>query len=165
MVGCDLRIAVYWTKWNCWTLIAPTRFEHRSGKSVLQYKASMMFNEMATLGDLMIGCKFPLTLEIETRKDKPRTVKDTGEVVFQTAAMNVFCANQPVKGEVERNIAWYLVNYGDWDEQPTEAIVNKRPTENAWSSPPRAGCCPPEEVPHRFGQSESTIWFWVEEAR
>ena len=86
----------------------------------------MMFNEMATLRDLMIGCKFPLTIEIETRKDKPRSIQGNGEVVFQIAAMNILCANKPVTTQLERNIAWYLINHGDWEEQPTEAVVNNR---------------------------------------
>jgi hypothetical protein len=124
LIGCELRIAVYWARWNWWTLVSMNRFEHGSGKSILSYQTSMMFNEMATLGDMMIGCKFPLTLEMETRKDKPRTVEENGKVIFHIAAINILCAHQPVATELERNIAWYLINHGDWEEQPAEAIVN-----------------------------------------
>jgi hypothetical protein len=123
LLSCKLLIAVYWVRWNFWALVPASRFELNSGVAKLSYQSSMMFNEMAMLGDMMIACKFPLAIQIETRKDEPRTVESSGQVRFRASGIRILCAGQEVTTELERNIAWYLINYGSWEEQPSEAIV------------------------------------------
>ncbi len=124
LVNCNLLVATYWVKWNHWSLVPTSRFELKSGMTKLSYQNGMMFNEMAMLGDMMVGCKLPLAIYIETRKDKPRTVQSNGEASFQIADMRILCAGQPVTSELERNIAWYLINYGNWEEQQPEPIIS-----------------------------------------
>jgi hypothetical protein len=63
MVGTPLRIAIYWAAWNLWTLTSPAIFS-RSGKyAELEFRRATMQNEMASLGDFLIGTKYPLTLK------------------------------------------------------------------------------------------------------
>lgn len=124
LVGCELMVATYWVKWNRWTLVRLGRFELGSGIARLSFLNAVMFDELSLVGDRMIGCRFPLAIHMETRKDQPRAVQANGEVSFHIADMKIFCADQEVTSTLERNIAWYLINHGNWVEEPTQVIIN-----------------------------------------
>jgi len=124
LVGCDLMVAIYWVKWNKWTLVQPKRFVLGSGYANLSFPSAVMFNEMSLLGDIMIGARFPLAIHVEARTDEPRAVQASGEVSFKIADIKIFCADREVESTLERNIGWYLMNHGLWIESPPLPIIN-----------------------------------------
>ncbi|MGH7204937.1 MAG: hypothetical protein ACREI2_01875 [Nitrospiraceae bacterium] len=123
LMGVEFRLATYWVNFNQWTLVSSSTLERKSGKAILSWKDAFMFNEMATLGDMMIGTKLPLAITVVTDRNKPRPVGGDGMVSFHIADMKISCAGNFISSQLERNIAWYLIMHGDWEEQEPEAKI------------------------------------------
>lgn len=124
LMDCEWRLATYWSRWNQWTLVSPSRLKPEIGKAFLSYQDAMMFNEMAELGNMMIGTKFPLVITVVANRDKPRTVESDGKASFLIADMKISCAGQVLKNESERNIAWYMIMHGNWEEQEPQPRIS-----------------------------------------
>jgi hypothetical protein len=59
LVGCPVKLAVYWEKWNLWTLVPLSACE-RGGRTSLSMDRAFQANEMGILGDLHTSTRFPL---------------------------------------------------------------------------------------------------------
>lgn len=123
MVACRLAIAVYWVKWRTWTLIPCQALKHGTGKVLISFPEALKRNQMATLGDMMVGTKFPLTIFISANKEEPRNVEEDGNVSFSIGDIEIQCAGHILRREEERNIAWYLIMHGKWEEERSEAVI------------------------------------------
>ncbi len=69
-----VKIAIYWSKWNVWTLISSDILESDGSRYTTTFLQAMKKNEMGTIGDIIIGTIPPLTLRFLTDPTKPRTV-------------------------------------------------------------------------------------------
>ncbi len=124
LVGTELRIAVYWALWNLWTLVPPSVFAARDNKRILDMRAAGMANEMVRLGDIHVGTKFPLRIRFVADQTKPRTVGPDGVVGFTIGDIELYCAGQRLTDPVDQNIAWYLMLFGNWqDEEGLSEVV------------------------------------------
>ncbi len=121
MMGCELNIAVYWAKWNMWTLVAPEAFEEQADERVLTMKRAILANRMSTLGDVHVGTKFPLRLVLVADERRPRTIDENGYVQFTVSGVEIHCADARVNDPTEKRIAGFLMFYGDWIYEGPEA--------------------------------------------
>ena len=55
LVHVDLRLAIYWSQWKVWTLIAPGDLRPKGSVWTTDFDGCMRQNQMAMLGDAMIG--------------------------------------------------------------------------------------------------------------
>lgn len=117
LVGTELRIAVYWARWNLWTLVPPSVFVARDNKRILHMRAAGMGNEMVRLGDMHVGTKFPLRIRFVADKAKPRAVGPDGVVRFTIGGVEIYCAGQGLTDPVDQNIAWHLMVFGRWQDE------------------------------------------------
>lgn len=122
LVNCDLKFAVYWVVWNMWTLVSPSVFQKTEKKMVLPLVEAMRMNEMAKLGDMSIGTKFPLGIRVVADTTKPRSIDKSGKGSFSIAKIELFCADRVITDKVERNVALYLMIYGNWKEEPLTGL-------------------------------------------
>jgi hypothetical protein len=128
LMNCSLKISVYWVVWNLWTLIDPARFQKKGGRMVLTMQDAMTGNEMAKLGDMSIGTKFPLAIKVIADKTKPRSVDAQGNVKFTIASVQMLCEHRQITEKQERAIALYLMFYGNWrEEAPRLEIADNQP--------------------------------------
>jgi len=100
-----------------WTLISLERLPRRNGHGVLNMLDAMKINEMADLGDLQVATTPPLTWRVLTDPTQPRKVDSSGEVVFAIGDFEFYCGNRRIEDEQERNLAFYFMLYGDWEEE------------------------------------------------
>ena len=123
----ELFIAIYWSKPKIWTLLSPNDFELRNEEYVLPWLEAIQHNKMYILSDCMIGSIPSLTLKLLSDPAKPRAVDASGRAPFTIGQVESYCGNQLIKDDFEKQIAWFLINYGDWPckELPPEIVNGK----------------------------------------
>lgn len=120
-----VKLAVYWSRWNIWTLVSLAKLPLDKGKRSTSMMEAVKSNEMATLGDIMIGTKVPLIFRVITDPSKCRTVRENGEVKFTIGDVELYSAKTRIDDEHERNLAFYLMLYGKWaGSKPKARIEN-----------------------------------------
>jgi len=110
----DLFVAVYWSKWQMWTLVAVNAFDVVGKKMLLNFETAMGRNQMARLGDIWVGTKVPLSVRIFPSGECPVSVE--GVVNFNIGDVQLFCCGTPISDEQEKQIALTLMLYGGWAE-------------------------------------------------
>ncbi len=115
LMNAPLRFAVFWVRWNAWTLVTPDVFRPTARGYELTFADAMINNDMGLLGDKAIGTVFPLKMRFVADADKPRTVGPDGVVIFTISDIKLFSKDNEITDEVERNIALYLTLYGKWE--------------------------------------------------
>jgi len=111
-----LKVAIYWARWNTWTLNKPDIFERDGRRARVEFMDALATSHMADLGDLMIGTKSPLMLRLPAAMDKPRSINSEGELQIHLAGWELYCAGKRLEDEVEKLIAFYMMLYGKWQD-------------------------------------------------
>ena len=122
MLSVELRFAIYWSRWKCWTLLSPEDLHCSSSTYVITLPDSIEHNRMATLGDYAIGTTPPLVFRILADASKSRSLMPNGETVFTIEAVQMECDGKLITKKDEQRIAFYLMRYGRWLEE-TRTII------------------------------------------
>ncbi len=122
----DVKVSIYWSKWNIWTLLPAGKFTKDKKKYYIDFFDAIKSNEMAILGDFTIATTPPLEFKIKTDESKPRKILDNGSVEFTIAEIEFYCGHKLIKDKSEQQIAFALMYNGDWvTAEPTAEVVNK----------------------------------------
>ena len=119
-----LKIAIYWSRWNIWTLLDAKRLDS-SQKTMISLPEAYLHNEMYLLGDCMIGAEPPLSFRLYADKDKPRTVTPDGKAGFTVSRACLCSAGVDVVHPIEKRIGWFLLQNGKWQESEEYAEINE----------------------------------------
>lgn len=120
----ELFIAIYWSPLKLWTLLSADDFELRDNQYVLPLPEAIMRNKMHDiLGDCEIGTIPSLTLKLLSDSTKPRTLDASGHARFTIGQVELYCGDQLIEDDLEKQIAWFLMNYGSWPCQESPAEV------------------------------------------
>jgi hypothetical protein len=133
-MSCNLLLAIYWAKWNIWTLVRPEEFKNQGGKRVLDMLEAMKANHMAILGDYSIGTRFPLSLVLHADRTKPRAIGPDGTAAFTIGRVEPYSAGHLIADTLERRIAACLMFYGKWEYEVEPRIVGNEieAVEHRW---------------------------------
>lgn len=121
-----LKLAVYWNRLKMWTLVSPDWFEFENGKFVLDLGKAMAMNEMAKLGDFMIGTKPPLVLRLAMNEAKTSNIDDNNQCVFTIGDVQMFSGGELIVDKIEQDIAFQLILSGQWQEEEHVNIENNK---------------------------------------
>jgi hypothetical protein len=124
LTGCQLRIAIYWRQWNQWTLVPLTAFTRQGDKLGISFPVAYTKNELAVLGDLFIGTRFPLTLRVTT--DSVPVDGEPGSFRLTIRRVQLFCAGQEITRDDEKAIALFLMMNSNWPQESPASIVDGR---------------------------------------
>ena len=114
LFNCDLKIAIYWAKWNVWTLVPEAKIKSDGVSFPISMNEAMRANEMSILGDYMVGTKTPLGIKLFTDRNKPRFVSDDGKVHFTIGKVELHCGDTRIDDSYEKELAFYLMLFGKW---------------------------------------------------
>lgn len=124
LVGCEVKIAIYLSKLNYWTLIPHSAFVKDGNKFIITIEDALKNNEMLLLGDQMLATKPPLEVYFVSDPSKPATLdEDTGKTNFIIKNILLYCAGKPVTGELEKQLVFYFTMYSDWEELESLPIM------------------------------------------
>ena len=118
--GGELKLAVYWARWGIWTLISPERLIDENGDLTLNMARALKASELEKLGDRSIGTRPPLIIRLITDPEKTSAVAADGTVNLTIGDVKFFCGEDEILDPVERNVAWVLMLYGQWEEKDHE---------------------------------------------
>lgn len=116
LVGNAVRLAVYWSHINVWTVVPIDVMERTGDKYLLSLLVAMRSNTMSSFGDMMVGTTPPLELHLIANPNEPRSF-DGQQALMTTGHIKLFCAGREVTNKKEFGIAVSLMMFGDWDEQ------------------------------------------------
>ena len=123
---CTLMLAIYWSRWNIWTLVRPEVFENRGETKTVHLEQALMGNQMATLGDYSVGTKFPLTMLMFADKSKPRSVAADGAGTFTISNVELYCAGRLIEEALEKRIATHLMFFGKWNYESEAKVLENQ---------------------------------------
>ncbi len=113
-----LYFAIYWSQWKLWSLVRQDRFDTSTHAYRLSIENAMMRNEMNIIGDCLLATVSPLELRLFSDPNSTRIVKADGTVKFKIAAARLFAGGKEVDNSLEKRIAWFFMNYGNWIGTP-----------------------------------------------
>jgi hypothetical protein len=115
LVGCELRIAIFWSKSHKWTLVPGSAFT-RDGKYMrITFLEALTANEMGTLGDKLLGCGFPVIIRgfVEKRAGKARMRFDK---------YRYFIGKREITDSDQQCLLFFLMLWGEWGIEKTELV-------------------------------------------
>lgn len=116
--GAPVYLALYWSRWNLWTVVPIDLMQLEDKKRVLSMGDAMKANIMERFGDVMIATTPPLALHLIVDKTKPRSVEGD-QASFTIGDVKIFCGNNEVMEEFEKGLAWTFMWFGKWDSENT----------------------------------------------
>lgn len=123
LLNIDLKLAIYWSRWNMWVLISPSDLRCEGSACVTTFIESNKQNQMAILGDITIGTIPPLVFRLLTDPGKSRRINANDEVAFTIGRVELACAGERITEKKEQNIAFYLMLFGDWPTNEPKALI------------------------------------------
>lgn len=125
LVKTSLYIAIYWSKWNVWTLVSPEDLSHTPQKATITFSDALKRNRMGELGDIVIGTTPPLTIQIIPDKNKPHRINEHNIAEFVIGRFELYCNGMLITDEAEQQIALLLMQFGDWIENSSLIVSNE----------------------------------------
>ena len=110
---------------NKWTLQPLTSFIENDDHYSTDIIRSLATNEMYLIGDMHIGTRPSLTLELIADIDKSISAHTDNGGTFIPKEYKVYCGKEEISDDTERKIANYLMQYGDWSEGTPNVVLNE----------------------------------------
>ena len=122
-----LTFAIYWSRWNLWTLTSDQLFEPDPPNHVsISLPDALKGNRMGSVGDRMPATEWPIGLTFRTDPEKPRTIDPDGKAEFTIGGVEFTVAGRVVSSSTEQQILFRLMMHGGWSEEaPVEVIDNE----------------------------------------
>jgi Holliday junction resolvase len=121
--GCELLVAIFWSRWKNWTLVRPEDFVRPDGSSSICLLEAMQVNRMEMLGDVMVGTTPPLALRIVADPHRPRRVDDSGRGICTIESIEFYCNGQRIADRYERELTFYFMLNSDWGTDGPHAEI------------------------------------------
>ena len=120
LVGGRPVVAIFWAAPGIWTLVGLERFERTATRARIRLPEAMHGNEMAILGDRMVGTVPPLEFRIDFEEVGPRAASEDREsyqVTLKVTGVRLSAGGRPLTKKAERRLLFYLVMNGPWPER------------------------------------------------
>lgn len=124
MVGTPLKLAIFWSLWNIWTVISPDRFRTQKGGLGVAMKDAVLANESGRLGEVIIMTKPPLRLVLGASTDLPRSLSPDGLANFIIGSAKIFSGHVELTDPKDRKLAEVLLFYGEWSTDGPLAVTD-----------------------------------------
>lgn len=121
--GAKLKVAIFWARWQIWTMISPERLIGTDGGLDIDMQTALQVNELSRLGDRPVGTRPPLRLRLVMDPAHTGSINVDGEVLATIGDTQLFCGDEELTEPVEKEIAWMFMQYGDWQEGDPETIL------------------------------------------
>lgn len=114
MVGTPLKLAIFWSLCNIWTVISPDRFRRADGGLRVSMQEAVMANEFAQLGEVIIMTRSPLRLVLDADQKMPKSLNAQGLAQFIIGAARMYSGDTELTDPRDLRLAQILFMFGDW---------------------------------------------------
>ncbi|WP_238494034.1 hypothetical protein [Pantoea ananatis] len=122
--GIPVYYAIYYRCINRWVMLPKSAFIELERKYATNLIHSLANNTLGMLGDLMIGTKPDLALELIADKNKEISIDEKKQACFIIGDLKIYCDENEVDDNNEKNLAFYFMRFGDWNCSGSEAILD-----------------------------------------
>lgn len=122
--GGTLKLAVFWARWSMWTLVDPEKLAPGGGDLTLDMITALKVSELASLGDESLGIRAPLLLRLTMDPERTSPVAPDGSVQLTIGKAQIFSDGLELSDQSDQQIAWTVMQYGDWETGEQRAVVN-----------------------------------------
>jgi hypothetical protein len=163
LMGIDLFVAGFLAAFREWVLVPSSAFEvDPSGRYVVDVRRAFQTNEMAALGDVMLGVVPPIRLDLLPNESVAHDVAPDGTARFTIEKAELRIGGQLMVEKAERRLAMFLLRFNQWagrEEQEIDGSTIRR----------LSFVCEPEQRAsgHEFeivGKLSSMYTRWFDEA-
>lgn len=123
--GVALRVALYFANPNVWALLPKEAFTLRGGKYRINFEQALARNDMALLGDRTIATLSGLRIEFWGDPTECSAPGSNGTAPFTIRRIGFFCQDQEITDDTGKNIAFYLMRFGGWEEKEKAAVIEE----------------------------------------
>ena len=123
MVGAPLKLAIFWSLWNIWTVISPERFRSPNGGLRITMKDAVLANESGRLGEVIIMTKAPLRVVLGAATDMPHSLSPEGLTNFIIGSAKLYSGEVELTDLRDRKLAEVRLFYGEWSVEGPLAIT------------------------------------------
>jgi Holliday junction resolvase len=120
----DLKIAIYWSRWNYWTLIPLDKLKCTGSKYTISFKDAKLNNEMNILGDEFIAISPSLKLQLAGDSSNPCILDEQGKSFFRISSFDIFNKGTLIEDQLEKNLAMYLMLFGNWSIETVNPVLD-----------------------------------------
>lgn len=113
--GCELFLAIYWSRWKQWTLVKPADLQVNGEMFAITMLQALMRNHMNILGDRLIGTEPSLSLRLISSAEDDQSTQEPDQRLFTIRAAELYCGGRRIEDALEQRIAWFLMMNTDWD--------------------------------------------------
>ena len=132
----ELKFAVYFSRLNRWCLISRRALRERGDKLECSVMSAIAKSEMAELGDCILATLPNLQLELTTGQGEAATIDVDGTARLTIRKARILCAGNELKTQLEQQIAFHFIRYGDWIEDDEPIMVNEKVQGIVYTSRP-----------------------------
>ncbi|MGI6364442.1 MAG: hypothetical protein ACOX2G_01605 [Bacillota bacterium] len=118
--GLDLKIAIYWSRLQIWTLLPINAFEKKGNYFSLPMEQCVKRDEMSLLGDVIIATVPPLELRILFDQKNQKTIEASSKIMATCSGIELWCGGRRVTDPYENKLAWFLLLFGHWPANKPE---------------------------------------------
>jgi hypothetical protein len=115
VMGCELKLAIFWVAINRWTLLSPTAFKSERNEATITPLEALPEDELSLLGDVHIATRFPLRMILRADTGQPQPVDQEGDASILVSGVELYCAGRLITEPLEQSIAHFLMLYGKWE--------------------------------------------------
>lgn len=123
MVGTPLKVAIYWSRWNIWTIVSPDRFRRTKGGLRITMADALVANETGRLGEVIIMTKAPLRFVLGAAQDMPISLGPEDMVNFTIGSAKIYSGDAELIDPKDRKLAMVLLLYGEWTTDGPYAVT------------------------------------------
>jgi Holliday junction resolvase len=117
-------LATYWTSMNLWTLTDLSVLERKGAKAVLSFSDAAMSNEMAVLGDRMIGTTPPLEMRLPISASSE--IDHAGLAQVTLGGMTLAAGGRQVTDPRELRLGYWLLLNANWGQIVEPTVKDNR---------------------------------------
>jgi len=117
LVGTELKLAIFWSGWEIWTVVSPARFRTRNGGISLALAEAVRANEFARLGERIIATRPPLRLHLDASPTHTAVLGTEDIAHFTIGNVRLFSHETELTDPRDTGFAEVLFRFGDWEIQ------------------------------------------------
>jgi hypothetical protein len=112
----EFRLAIYWQQTGVWTLVRLDAMKDEGRFRSIRFTDAFTHNDMGALGDVLVGCRPPLVLQMHVAKE------EGGGIRFVHPLSRVFTGGREVFGDVAKHLFRFMLFYGSWRRSKPKII-------------------------------------------
>ena len=111
----ELRLAIYWSRVNTWTLVPLSALNHAGTKAQIAFADAFTANEMVFLGDLELAADYPLVWHVDVDVEHVRGPRGQDVLKVRVTDASIRCRGQVLHTRRERELAYQFMFFGRWE--------------------------------------------------